>query len=40
MFILVVLKITAMSSLFGNPTIEEEPQDVVEDTLTLVLSPM
>ena len=30
---------TAMSS-FGNPTIEEEPQDVAEDPLTLVLSPM
>ena len=27
-------------SSFGNPTIEEEPQDVAEDTLTLVLSPM
>ena len=39
MFILVVLKIITAMSSFGNPTIEEEPRDVAEDILMLVLSP-
>ena len=39
MFILLVPRITECL-VFGDPTLKEEPQDVAEDTLTLVLSPM